>query len=124
MSFETLTDVKGWTHGGEAILYQTCVTCGAVWYFHRNFCPSCGKTHVAERQASGRGIVHAVTLVARAPSPEMRALAPYLIALIDAEEGFRMMGHGDKSLKIGDAVVGRVVRFADRSLPYFEPQWL
>ena len=62
--------------------------------------------------------------VARAPPPDLRALAPYLMALIDAEEGFRMMGHGDKRLKIGDAVVGRVVRFADRPLPYFEPQRL
>jgi uncharacterized OB-fold protein len=59
-------------------------------------------------------------LVARAPSEELRALAPYLIILIDAEEGFRIMGHGDKSLRIGDAVVVRFVRFADRLLPYFD----
>jgi uncharacterized protein len=93
-------------------------------YFHRNFCANCGRAHIADRQASGRGIVHAATLVARAPSPDLRALAPYLIVLIDAEERFRMMGHGDKSLRIGDAVVGRVVRFADRFLPYFELQRL
>jgi acetyl-CoA acetyltransferase len=85
---------------------------------------NCGRAHIADRQASGRGIVHAATLVARAPSPDLRALAPYLIVLIDAEERFRMMGHGDKSLRIGDAVVGRVVRFADRFLPYFELQRL
>ena len=57
----------------------------------------------------------------RAPSEDLRALAPYLIVLVDAEEGFRMMAHGDKELKIGDPVTVRFVRFADRLLPYFDP---
>jgi uncharacterized protein len=116
-----VTDVIDWTHGGEAILYQTCLACRAVWYFNRSFCPSCGGVQIAKRQASGRGIVHATTLVARAPSQDLRSIAPYLIVLIDAEEGFRMMGHGDKSLRIGDAVVGRVVRLSEHYLPFFEP---
>ena len=43
----------------------------------------------------GTGTVHARTLVARAPTEELRAHAPYLIVLVDADEGFRLMAHGD-----------------------------
>jgi uncharacterized OB-fold protein len=120
MSQETVNDTADWTHGVEAILYQDCAVCGAIWYFRRDFCPYCGSTHIAKRRASGQGTVHATTLVTRAPSAELRALAPYLIILVDAKEGFRMMAHGDKSLRIGDAVRARFIRFADRLLPYFE----
>ena len=56
------------------------------------------------KQASGTGTVHARTLVTRAPTEELRAHAPYLIVLVDAEEGFRLMAHGDKDLQIGDRV--------------------
>lgn len=121
MNRESIDDVKDWTRGGEAVVYQTCANCGTVWYLRRDFCPNCGGPHVTDRQASGRGTVHAASLVTRAPSEELRALAPYLIVLVDAEEGFRMMAHGDKELKIGDRVTVRFVRFADRLLPYFDP---
>ena len=121
MNPETRNETADWTRGGEAVVYQTCADCGTAWYFRRDFCPACGGAHVAERQASGRGTVHAASLVTRAPSEDLRALAPYLIVLVDAEEGFRMMAHGDRSLKIGDPVTVRFVRFADRLLPYFDP---
>jgi uncharacterized OB-fold protein len=40
--------------------------------------------------ATGRGSVHSFTVVHRAP-PEFAAEAPYVVALIDLEEGPRMM---------------------------------
>ena len=120
MSQGIRTEAVDWTRGVEAIVYQSCTACSTVWYFHRDFCPSCGSTHVAERQASGKGTVHATSLVTRAPSEDLRALTPYLIILVDAEEGFRMMAHGDTGLRIGDPVQARFVRFTDRLFPYFD----
>ena len=64
--------------------------------------------------------MHAVTLVTRAPSDELRPHAPYLIVLIDADEGFRMMAHGDPSLKIGERVRCRFSTLAGKLIPYFE----
>ena len=75
-----------------------------MWYFHRSFCPACGTDEPVVHQASGTGTVHASTLVARAPTEELRAHAPYLIVLVDADEGFRLMAHGDPDLQIGDRV--------------------
>lgn len=112
--------LRDWTRGTEGIVYQCCEDCDAVWYFNRDFCPRCGKTRVQTLQASGRGSVHAISLVHRAPTEALRQLVPYLIVLVDAEEGFRIMAHGEKSLAIGDRASARFVRFGDAVVPYFE----
>ncbi len=112
--------VLDWTRGGDAIAYQVCGSCRAIWYFQRSFCPACGASAHEPRQASGRGTVHARTLVARAPTEEMRAHAPYLIVLVDADEGFRLMGHGASDLQIGEPVRARFIQLAGRKIPFFD----
>ena len=104
----------------DAISYQRCGACDHVWYFVRSFCPKCGAREPAAPQASGLGIVHAVTIVDRAPTPDMKALAPYTLVMVDAEEGFRLMAHGAPGLAIGDRVAGSIVERAGRSIPYFK----
>ncbi|HXV09082.1 MAG TPA: OB-fold domain-containing protein [Burkholderiales bacterium] len=112
--------IPDWTQGGEGIAYQACVGCGAVWYFRRTFCPRCGRASPEDRAAGGAGTVHAVTLVARAPSEELRAHAPYAIVLVDTDEGFRMMAHGDVDLRIGDRVQCRFISLAGRIVPRYD----
>lgn len=112
--------ILDWTKGSEGIAYQTCPACKAVWYFRRTFCPQCGNAEPLERQASGQGVVHALTVVARAPSEALRAHAPYAIALIDTDEGFRMMAHAAADLAIGERVQCRFIRIAGCLLPSFE----
>jgi uncharacterized protein len=109
-----------WTQGVEKIAYQTCASCLSTWYFRRHFCPGCGATAPIDRCSRGSGIVQAVTIVARAPSEKLRAYTPYCIVLVDLDEGFRMMAHGDKDLQIGDLVHARFVSVADLLTPYFE----
>ena len=109
-----------WTTGIEAILYQSCGTCGKVQYFRRGFCATCGASNVIEKRASGEGRVFATSLVCRAATPETRAHVPYNIVLVDTAEGFRMMAHGDNDLAIGDRVRARFTQFADKMVPYFE----
>lgn len=111
--------LRDWTQGEAAIVYQRCSGCGAVWYFRRGFCPRCGTAEPAVLRSSGRGTVYAKTLVHRAPSEALRSRVPYLIALVDMEEGFRMMGHGDARLAIGEPVLARFERFGEVLAPYF-----
>ncbi|WP_315838029.1 Zn-ribbon domain-containing OB-fold protein [Bradyrhizobium prioriisuperbiae] len=119
MSDVAIDDIKDWTTGANAIAYQSCSTCRAVWYFRRGFCPSCGAADPRSLRASGRGTVYAASLVCRAATPEAKAHVPYMVVLVDAAEGFRLMAHGDKDLKIGDAVTARFENFTRRPMPYF-----
>jgi uncharacterized protein len=111
--------VADWTTGAEAIAYQSCGACKHVWYFRRGFCPACGSEDIATGEASGEGVVFAISIVTRAATTEARAHVPYAVVLVDAEEGFRMMGHGDRELKIGDKVRARFEKFTDHIVPYF-----
>lgn len=116
-----MTEPLDWTQGREALTYQTCPACRAIRYFRRGFCPTCGHEGAETRQASGRGTVYAVTTVARAPSPEWKALAPYGIALVDAEEGFRFMAHAAPGLAIGDAVTTTFRHVGEAVIPLVQP---
>lgn len=113
-------NIKDWTRDAEGIAWQACGSCRAVWYFHRSFCPQCGDGHPQTRQASGLGTVHALTGVTRAPTEELRARAPYVIALVDADEGFRLMAHCAPDLQIGDRVRVKFTDLAGRTIPFFE----
>lgn len=87
---------------------QRCAACGRVWFFPRPACVACGATDYAWTRASGRGRLHSFSIVHRAPSPEFRSIVPYVVALVDLEEGPRMManvvGEGALAVSIGDAL--------------------
>ncbi len=112
-------DIADWTTRTPTLLYQRCRSCNSVWYFRRGFCPSCGANDVEALPAKGNGVVHAATLVCRPATAEARAHVPFMITLVDLAEGIRVMAHGDKDLKIGDAVNLRFEKFIDRIVPYF-----
>ena len=113
-------ELKDWTQGAQAIVYQSCGTCRHVWYFRRAFCPSCGAAESQTHAASGSGVVYSATVVLRAATPETKQFAPYAILLVEMDEGFRMMAHGDRDLGVGDKVFARFKPFANNLLaPYF-----
>jgi uncharacterized protein len=115
-----MSAIPDWTTGTPALVYQRCSACKALWYFRRTFCPHCGASPVVDELASGAGTVHAATLVTRAPTEELRAHAPYLIVLVDAQEGFRLMAHGDPSLQLGERVRCGFKTLGGKLIPYFE----
>ena len=116
MNAPTLLD---WTEGGDGITYQRCGHCAHVWYFRREFCPSCGKASPPRQQSTGTGVLHALTRVFRAPSEALRVHAPYSIGLVDLDEGVRVMAHVRDDARIGDRVRAEFVTFGDRRIPSF-----
>lgn len=109
-----------WTKGRPGLAFQACRPCGHRWLFARSFCPKCGSKDVETQAASGRGTVHAATLVTRAPSEALRAHAPYCVILVDAEEGFRLMAHATPGIAIGDRVCATFRPFGAGLVPFFE----
>jgi uncharacterized OB-fold protein len=103
--------------------YQACRGCKRVQFYPRALCAGCGGIDLEWRRSAGAGVVHAVTVVYRAPSEPFRGDVPYAVALVDLDEGFRMMANvvgGDpERVAIGDRV--RVVFEArgEVTLPQF-----
>ena len=100
--------------------YQRCGICAAVQFYPRESCLNCGGADVQWQSSQGVGTVYALTSVERAPSDEFRALAPYVIVLVDLDEGYRMMAHGAPGLAIGARVRVRFFEHGERRLPRFE----
>src|SRR5437588_79499 len=99
-------------------MLQRCEHCAHRWYFARRLCPRCGGA-VATFPAAGGGIVFSTTVVARAPDESFRTLAPYTLALVDLDEGVRVMAHAVAGTPIGARVRLEFFTHADRTLPRF-----
>jgi uncharacterized OB-fold protein len=56
-------------------------------------CPYCHSRELCWEQLAGTGTVYSVTVSRRAPSPEFADLVPYVVALVDLDEGCRMMSN-------------------------------
>ena len=63
--------------------------------------------------------MYSVTTVARAPSDEFRPLAPYSLAIVELDEGPRLMGHATGGARIGDRVIAEFFDFGERRLIRF-----
>ena len=75
------------TRAGELRL-QRCDDCSRSYFPPRSFCPSCSSRNVTVYAASGRATLHTYVIHQRnAPGFE----APYAIAVVELEEGPRMM---------------------------------
>ena len=69
-----------------------CRACGAH-SVARVVCPSCGSTDVETVHGSGRGEVYSCTVLYRAGRPGFEADVPYVVAVIELEEGPRVMAN-------------------------------
>ncbi len=107
------------------LLIRRCRSCGQPHFYPRDFCPSCFSFDVEWVKTNGRGSLYSFTVCHR-PAPGFEDDVPYNLALIDLEEGVRMMSAvvecPNEDLKIGMAVE---VVFddvsTDVSLPKFRP---
>lgn len=86
-----------WTEGTPAVLVRRCRDCGHRWYLRRTFCPACASAEIGASRATGGGTVAAVTVVRRRPG---RA-EPVGIALVDLDEGVRVMGRCPLTATVG-----------------------
>lgn len=69
---------------------QRCSDCGKVYFPPRPHCPGCASRSVASFKASGRGRLFSYVINHR-PAPGFEGEAPYAIAVVELEEGPRMM---------------------------------
>lgn len=106
------------------LLIRKCNACAALHFMPRHLCPVCWSDQLEWIESKGTGSVHSFTVIRRAPMPAFAPLTPYVVALIDLDEGPRMIanviGEDALSVAIGDRVK---VTFEDRGEGAMIPQF-
>ena len=111
---------EGVAHG--ELLIQRCEACGRAVFYPRSVCPHCSADRLGWERASGHGTVYSYTVVHQAYGP-FAGQTPFVVALVDLDEGVRMLTRlkgGPEVAQIGVRV--RVVFEQvdeELSLPYF-----
>lgn len=105
------------------LLLQHCADCGRPQFYPRILCSHCGSRELEWRAASGRGRIATFTVVRQPVSPAYEA--PYVVALIDLEEGPRMMSHivncDPEQVRVGQSVRVDFQAWSDTlTMPVFE----
>lgn len=90
------------------LVYQYCPNCAKAQFPPGIFCRTCAGSTLSWRESALSGAIHSVTVVHRAPSPAFRQDVPYSLALVDLDEGFRLMlrirGANHLDARIGDRI--------------------
>ena len=98
---------------GELVL-QHCSDCDHKVFPPRAHCPSCGSAGLAWQPVSGNGVIYSYTVAYRPPHPVFAEQCPLAIAIVELDEGPRMMTN-IVGCEPADLQVGMAVRVA------FEP---
>lgn len=98
------------------LAYQVCKDDGKPVFFPRAVAPGTGSSNLEWRVSKGLGTVYATTVVYAKDKP------PHNVALIDIDEGFRMMSRVEDieplDVKIGMRVKFRAKPGDEKQLPY------
>jgi len=102
----------------ERLILQWCTACEQPVWYPREVCPTCLGDTLEWRDSSGQGAVYACTV-------EHKAEPPYVVALVELDEGVRLLsnvvGSPPDQVAIGDRVTVTWEPLSDgRNLPLFE----
>ena len=74
------------------LLLPKCKACGQLHYFPRPFCPHCFSWDLEWVRCSGKGKLYSYVINHR-PAPGFEEEAPYVIAVVELDEGPRMLSN-------------------------------
>jgi uncharacterized protein len=102
---------------------QRCGACARAVFYPRALCPHCHADKLSWITASGRGTIYSYT-VAHQAFGAFAADVPFVVAIVELQEGVRMMTRiidaPRERIAIGAAVQVTFARSAqDLALPYF-----
>ena len=119
---------RGWWEAlaRHELYVQECRACGARRLPPRAVCPVCLSSDVAWVRASGRGTVYTFSVTRQNQMPGFREALPYVLAIVQLEEGPRLMtnvvGCDPEAVRIGmDVVVSFDDVTPEVTLPTFTP---
>jgi len=102
--------VRGWRHIQQRynLIGSKCLQCGNVFFPSRVSCPECRrKSKIEDFKFSGKGKIHTFSVI-HTPTDEFKTLAPYVVAIIELDEGAHLTSQivdcDPETVKIGDEV--------------------
>lgn len=75
------------------LVIQKCSSCESLQFYPRPYCISCLSDEMDWVEVSGRGTIYTYTINHRSPNSYMQDKVPYVVAIIELEEGIRMMAN-------------------------------
>lgn len=75
------------------LVIQHCSVCGRHQFYPRAFCTHCLDQALEWVPATGRGRIYSYTICRIAVAPAFEARLPYVVAMIDLDEGVRMLAN-------------------------------
>lgn len=109
----------------ELFELQHCADCDEWVFYPRALCPNCWNDALEWKAASGRGEIYSLTVLHFSPIEEYEDEAPYAVAVIELEEGPRIMTNvvncDPQAVEIGDEVTVTFEQRDGRAVPQFEP---
>ena len=105
---------------------QRCNSCGEHQFYPLGVCSNCLSSELEWREASGNGTIYSYSVNHRAPHPGFADDLPFVLAIVELEEGPRMMTNivvsDPDSVTIGMAVTVTFDDVTDQvTLPKFTP---
>ncbi|MEH0419553.1 Zn-ribbon domain-containing OB-fold protein [Streptomyces sp. B21-083] len=115
-----------WDAAAEGrLLVRRCGGCGRAHHYPREFCPHCWSEDVAWETASGLATLYTWSVVYRNDLPPFGERTPYVAAVVDLDEGPRMMtevvGEAPGVLEALRVGMGLEVAFRE-GVPVFRPR--
>ena len=90
------------------LYFQRCRDCGTKRFYPRAVCPTCLSSATEWVRASGRGSVYSFSVTHQNQAPGFREELPYVLAIVELEEGVRLMTNvvacAPDTVRIGMAV--------------------
>lgn len=91
---ENALDEAFWSHcARERLCFQVCTSCKTWRHMPRVYCARCGSDAWDWQPSSGRGRLYTWTITHQPTLPQFAADVPYVVAVIELEEGVRMVSH-------------------------------
>ena len=75
------------------LVIQHCTSCKTNQFFPRPFCLQCMSSEIEWIQSNGTGTIYTFTINRRGSNPYMNARVPYAVAMIELDEGVRLMAN-------------------------------
>jgi uncharacterized OB-fold protein len=93
---------------GKLVL-KSCLDCGKAHFYPRALCPHCHSDRLEWIEAKGTGEIHTFTIARRGAGKAFEREAPYAVAIVQLDEGPRMLSNvvtdDVEAVRIGQRVV-------------------